>query len=97
MRRRPFLAFLAANVVVWVAMVVILVVVPDTLVRWVRIEIARVVGWTVACAVWVVAVERGWQERFRPVARFLLQLVLWLLAAFVALWFSEGASLRGFD
>ena len=52
-------------------MVVILVVVPDSLERWLSLEIARVVGWAVACAVWVVAVERHWQQRVGPVRALL--------------------------
>ena len=92
-RRRSALLFALANLLVWLAMVVILVVVSDGLSRWVRVEVARVVGWAVACGVWVLAVERGWQERFRPLPRFVLQLVLWVAAALVALWISENTGL----
>ena len=94
---RSALSFAAANVAVWLLMVVILVVVPDGLSRWLALGIARAIGWAVACGVWVVAVEREWQQRFRPLPRFFLQLVLWVAAAMVALWFSEGASLRVLD
>jgi len=81
--------FLLLNILVWLVMVVILVVVPDTLERWVPLEIARVVGWAVACGVWVLAVEREWQKRYGPFARFLLQLVLWVSAASLAIWISD--------
>ena len=37
-----------ANLVVWLVMVAILVVVPDSLERWMSLEVARVVGWAVA-------------------------------------------------
>lgn len=70
-------------------MTVILVVVPDVLARWVSIEVARVIGWGVAGSVWVVSVEPLWQARFGPVARFFLQLVLWVSAALVAIYISE--------
>ena len=72
-------------------MVAILVVVPDSLERWLSLEVARVVGWAVACAVWVVAVERQWQQRVGPFARFFLQLTLWVSAALVAIWISDQA------
>jgi hypothetical protein len=88
---RPLLPFAVMNVVVWLAMVAILVVVPDWLERWVALEVARVVGWAVACAVWVVAVERQWQQRVGPFIRFTLQLVLWVSAALLAIWISEQA------
>ena len=74
-------------------MTVILVVVPDLLSRWMSIEVARVIGWGVAGSVWVVAVERQWQARFGPVARFFLQLVLWVSAALVAIYISEQSRL----
>jgi hypothetical protein len=94
MARRPRpLRFIATNLIVWLVMVVILVVLPDLLSQWVRLEVARVVGWAVACGVWVVAVEREWQERFRPLARFALQLLLWVAAALIAIWISESANL----
>ena len=44
-----------------------------------------------ACAVWVVAVERQWQQRVGPFARFFLQLDLWVGAALVAIWISDQA------
>jgi len=87
--RQSIWPFLAANFAVWIIMTAILVVVPDTLERWLGLELARVVGWTVAVSVWVVAVERQWKARFGPFARFFLQLVLWLSSAMLALWISE--------
>jgi hypothetical protein len=78
-------------------MVVILVLVPDLLARWIRLEIARVIGWAIACSVWVVAIEREWQQRFGPIARFGLQLLLWVGAALVAIWISESAALTAFE
>jgi hypothetical protein len=81
---------------VWLVMVAILVVVPDVLARSIRLEVARVIGWALACAVWVVAVEREWQERFGPVVRFALQLVLWVAAALTAIWISEHSTLGAF-
>jgi hypothetical protein len=89
--RRPVLPFIAANTAVWLVMTAILVVVPDTLARWMSLEIARVVGWAVACGVWVVAVERSWQDRAGPFTRFAVQIVLWVSAAVVAIWVSEHA------
>ena len=89
----PLRPFLFANAIVWVLMTAILVVVPDTLEQWMPLEIARVIGWAVACSVWVVAVERQWQQRVGPLARFGLQLVLWVAAAMTAIWISEQARL----
>ncbi len=85
--------FVVTNVVVWILMTVILVVVPDVLVRWVSIEVARIIGWGVAGSIWVVAVEQQWKARFGPVARFFLQLVLWVSAALVAIYVSEQTRL----
>ena len=86
--------FIAMNVAVWLAMVAILVVVPDTLEAWLPIQFARVVGWAVACAVWVVAVERHWQARVGPLVRFAAQLVLWVAAAVLAIWISDQFKVR---
>ncbi len=97
MPRRPgTLRFIAINLAVWLVMVVILVLVPDVLARSIRLEVARVLGWALACAVWVVAVEREWQERFGPVVRFALQLILWVAAALTAIWISESSTLAVF-
>ena len=81
--------FLLLNLLVWLAMVVILVVVPDTLEAWMPLTIARVLGWAVACGAWVVLVEGGWRQRFGPFARFLVQVVLWVGAATMAMWISD--------
>jgi len=89
MAKRTTQAFLLLNTVVWLVMVVILVLVPDTLERWMPLEIARVLGWAVACGVWVVVVEREWQMRVGPFLRFFLQFVLWVSAAILASWISE--------
>ena len=80
--------FVFINAVVWVVMTVILVVVPDALERWLSFELSRVVGWAVAGTVWVVAVERHWQERAGPLMRFFPQLILWVSAALVSGWIS---------
>ena len=90
------LRFVAINFAVWLVMVVILVVVPDVLARSIRLEVARVIGWALACAVWVVAVEREWQARFGLLVRFTLQLVLWVAAAVTAIWISEHSTLAAF-
>ena len=58
------------------------------------LEFARVIGWAVACAVWVVLVERQWQARIGPFLRFFAQLVLWVGAALLAIWISEQFRLR---
>ena len=92
--RRPLRPFVLANAVVWLTMTAILVVVPDALERWMRLEIARVIGWAVACSVWVIAVERQWQERVGPLARFGLQLGLWIAAAVTAIWISDQFRIR---
>jgi hypothetical protein len=92
MRSRRFDArFLAINALVWVLMVVILVVVPDTLERWVGLAIARVIGWAVAGGFWVVSVERQWQARCGPFGRFVVQTVLWVGAALLAIFISDQA------
>jgi hypothetical protein len=80
--------FIGVNVLVWLIMVLILVVVPAFLERWLAVEVSLFIGWAVACSVWVVAVERRWQARFGPFVRFALQLMLWVGAALVATWIS---------
>ena len=92
-RRHAGWGFIAANVVVWLAMTVILVLVPDTLERWLPIEVARVIGWAVACGVWVIVIERHWQARVGPFVRFVLQLAFWISAALVAIWISDQTRL----
>jgi hypothetical protein len=89
--RSPRWPFVLTNAAVWVAMVVVLVVVPDTLERWIPLEIGRVLGWAVAGVIWVMAVEREWKARVGPFGRFGLQLVLWVTAALVAIWISDQA------
>jgi hypothetical protein len=86
--------FVAANLGVWLVMVIILVVVPDWLEQWMALELARGIGWAVAGLIWVVAVETEWKARFGPFSRSFLQLVLWVGAALLAIWISEQANLR---
>jgi len=92
--RHPPLRFVATNVVVWVAMVAILILLPDALERWVPLQVARVIGWCTGCSVWVVAVEPQWKARVGPIALFAVQFALWVSAALVAIWISEQASLN---
>jgi len=87
--RGSFGRFAALSLAVWLVMIVILVIVPDTLERWMPIEIARVIGWAFACSVWVVAVESSWKARYGPFMRFGLQLLLWVSAAMIAIWISD--------
>ena len=92
MKRRPTSwRFVAANVLMWLLMTVILVLVPDTLNRWISLEIARVTGWAVASGLWVVALQQPWRSRVGPFTLFLLQLVLWVSAALVAILISDAA------
>jgi len=84
-----FAGFAVRSLAVWLVMIVILVVVPDALEQWMAIEIARVLGWAVACSVWVVAVESAWKARYGPFARFGLQIILWVSAAMIAIWISD--------
>ena len=92
-RRQSFAHFFGINLVVWMLMTAILVVVPDTLERWTSLEIARVIGWGVGYGVWVFAVEQRWRERMGPVPRFILQLLLWVSSALLAIWISDAARL----
>ena len=91
-RHRWSVAFLAANLCVWLLMIVILVAVPDTLGRWTSMELARVVGWAIASGMWVVALGAEWQQRVRPLTRFGVQFVVWVSAALIAIWISEQAN-----
>ena len=87
-------SFVLRSALMWVAMTIILVVVPDALERWMRLEVARVIGWALACGVWVVAIEAEWKARYGPFVRFLLQLVLWVSAALLASWISDQFRVR---
>jgi hypothetical protein len=87
--RQSTCRFIATNLVVWLAMTVILIVVPDLLERWVPLSAARAVGWAVAGGVWVVVVEREWRLRVGALARFFGQVLLWLSSALVAIWISD--------
>ena len=89
MARRSGLAFGLRSTVVWLVMVVVLVVVPDWLEQWMQLHIARIFGWVLASGMWVAVLEREWQERFGPIARFALQIVIWLAAALTAAWVSD--------
>ena len=88
-RGRKFLQFVLLNVVMWVVMTVILLVLPDQLDRWLDLGVARAIGWAVAAALWVVAIERQWQARMGALARFPLQVLLWASSALVAMWLSD--------
>jgi hypothetical protein len=70
-------------------MVCILVLLPDQLERWIPIQISRVLGWAVACGLWVVTVEQQWRARYGPFTRFAVQLVLWVAAATFAIWLDD--------
>jgi hypothetical protein len=74
---------------VWVLMVVVLVVVPDTIERWMPLHIARACGWVLASGLWIALLERDWQQRFSPLPRFGLQIVVWLAAVLTATWISD--------
>jgi hypothetical protein len=89
MARPSGFGFGIRSTIVWIVMVIVLVVVPDALERWVSLEVARVCGWVLASGIWVAALEREWRERFRPFARFVLQIAAWLAAALLAGWISE--------
>ena len=80
---------LAGSALVWVVMVVVLVVVPDALEAWMPLHIARICGWVLASGIWVIALDRAWQSRFRPLIRFPLQITAWLAAALTAVWISD--------
>ena len=95
-KTRRLSSFVLKNLIVWVLMVVVLVLVPDTLEPWLGIEIARVIGWGVAFPVWMIVVERDWQTRFGPMTRVALQVPLWIAAALLAIWISEQAGTRAF-
>ena len=81
--------FVLLNLVMWVLMTAILIALPDQLDRWMDLSVARAIGWAVAGALWVVAIERQWQARMGALARFPLQVLLWASAALVAMWISD--------
>lgn len=85
----PWWQFVGLNLFMWVVMTAILLVLPDQLVRWMDISVGRAVAWAVAGAVWVVAIERHWQARLGALARFPLQVLLWVSSALVAMWLSD--------
>jgi hypothetical protein len=70
-------------------MTAILVVLPEQLERWLPYQVSRVIGWAVACGVWVVTVEQQWKTRYGPLVRFAVQFVLWVSAALFALWLDD--------
>jgi hypothetical protein len=82
--------FAIKNALVWLAMTIILVVVPDSLERWMPLQIARVLGWVLACGLWVVVVEAEWKARYGPLVRFAVQFVLWVSAAILAIFISDA-------
>jgi hypothetical protein len=86
--------FVIRNVLVWMVMTAILVVVPDKLEHWLPLPASRVVGWAVACSVWVVAVEQQWKDRYGVFVRFFIQLFLWVSAALFAIWISDQFRVR---
>ena len=75
--------------VVWIVMIVVLILVPDALEDWMSLPVARVCGWVIASGLWVAIVEREWRERFSPIPRFLIQIVVWLSAALIAISVSD--------
>lgn len=89
MSRDPRVRIGLVSAVMWIVMVVVLVLVPDTLEQWMPLNIARVCGWVLASGLWVVVLDRSWQARFPPLIRFPLQIVAWLTAALTAIWISD--------
>lgn len=75
-------------------MTAILVVLPEQLERWLPYQVCRVIGWAVACGVWVVTVEQQWKARYGPLVRFAVQFTLWVSSALVALWLDEQLTAR---
>ena len=90
-RGKSHTLFVVLNLVVWLLMTAILVVVPDRLEPAMGLALARVIGWVVACGVWVIVVEHQWRARFGVLVRFAGQLVLWVTAVVLASWISEQA------
>ena len=88
--------FIGLNIVMWLVMTAILIILPDQLDRWVDISIGRAIAWAVACAVWVLAIERQWRTRMGALARFPLQVLLWASSAIVATWLSDQFRIKLF-
>jgi hypothetical protein len=88
--RQPIRRFVMLNVAVWLAMTIILIVVPDVLERWVPLAFGRALGWAVAGGVWIIVIERHWQARMGVAARFFGQVLLWGSAALTAIWISDS-------
>ena len=93
-RQRTGATFFAVNVLMWALMTAVLVLVPDALERWLSLELARVIGWAVASGLWVVVLQHQWRLRVGPFTLFVLQVLLWVSAALVAIWISDAARLR---
>jgi hypothetical protein len=81
--------FIVRNALVWFAMTIILVIVPDALERWLGLAPARVIGWALACCIWVVTVEQHWKARYGVFTRFVAQFVLWVSSALIAIYISD--------
>jgi len=94
MSRRTGASFRVWSVGVWLLMIAVLVVVPDTLEQWMPLHIARVFGWVLASGIWVAILERDWRDRFSPLPRFLLQALVWVAAALLAAWISDQFRFR---
>jgi hypothetical protein len=88
-QRQPLSRFVVTNAIVWLVMTAILIVVPDLIERWVPLSAGRAVGWAVAGGVWVVVLERQWQQRMGVVATFFSQVLLWGSSALAAIWISD--------
>jgi hypothetical protein len=86
---RPLRRFVLVNLGVWLAMTLILIALPDLIERWLPLVLARAVSWPVAGAVWVVAIERQWQQRMGALPRFFFQVLLWGSSALLASWVSD--------
>lgn len=86
---RSVLGFIVANVCMWAVMMAVMVLVPDTLDRWVSLTIGRALGWAVASGLWDVVMQPAWRRRVGPLALFAIKLPLWVSAATAALWLSD--------
>jgi hypothetical protein len=95
-RRGAAVTFVVVNVLMWVVMTAILVLVPDALERWLSLEVARVVGWAVASGLWVIALQQQWRSRVGPFMLFVLQVLIWVSAAVIAIWISDTVRMPTF-